>query len=172
MMDAPPQITEKPAGLDQPLNPSRPSRLLAFYALAMLTGVFVVSVWLNPPGGDYFTVCGFKRLTGLPCPGCGLTHSFCAIGKGHLLAAFGFNLLGPVLFLTFALVWFRSACVLLNKMGAVERLDQWMERARLVRRMTFAFLAFGAGRIVYLLIFHPDGWRASPLMQWIARVMS
>ena len=171
-MDAAPQIPESFANPDEMSQASRPSRLLALYALLMLTGVFVVSVWLNPPGGDYFTVCGFKNLTGLPCPGCGLTHSFCAIGKGHLLAAFGFNLLGPVLFLVFGLVWFRSAGVLLNKGDVVAKLDQWMERVRLVRRMTMAFLVFGAGRIVYLLVFYPEAWHASPLMKWIARVMS
>jgi len=170
-MDAAPQITESFAHPEKTSQALRPSRLLAVYALAMLTGVFVVSVWLNPPGGDYFTICGFKNLTGLPCPGCGLTHSFCAIGKGHLLSAFSFNLLGPALFLIFTLVWFRSVCVLLNKTGVVEKFDQWMERVRLVRRMTFAFLVFGAGRIVYLLVFHPEAWHASPLMKWIARVM-
>lgn len=171
-MDAATQITEPFASSDQVPPAARPSRLLALYALVMLTGVFVVSVWLAPPGGDYFTICGFKNLTGLPCPGCGLTHSFCAMGKGHLFAAVGFNLLGPVLFLLFALVWFRSACVLLSKTSVVLQLDQWMERVQIVRRMTIAFLIFGAGRIVYLLIFHPETWHASPLMKWLARIMS
>lgn len=171
-MDAATHINQPIASPEQEPQAARPSRLLALYGLVMLTGVFVVSVWLNPTGGDYFTICGFKNLTGLPCPGCGLTHSFCAMGKGHLLAAFGFNLLGPVLFLIFALVWFRSACVLLNKTSISMKVDQWMEHAQVVRWMTIAFLVFGAGRIVYLLIFYPETWHASPLMKWIARMMN
>jgi hypothetical protein len=171
-MDAATHINKPIASPEGEPQAARPSRLLALYGLVMLTGVFVVSVWLNPPGGDYFTICGFKNLTGLPCPGCGLTHSFCALGKGHLLAAFGFNLLGPMLFLIFALVWFRSACVLLNKTSISMKVDQWMEGAQIVRRMTIAFLVFGAGRIVYLLVFHPETWQASPLMKWIARMLS
>jgi hypothetical protein len=171
-MDAATQISEPFASPEEAPQAARPSRLLALYGLVMLTGVFVVSLWLNPPDSDYFTICGFKNLTGLPCPGCGLTHSFCAMGKGHLLAALGFNLLGPILFLLFALVWLRSACVLLNKTSISLKLDQWMEHVQIVRRMTIAFLVFGAGRIVYLLVFHPETWRASPLMNWIARMMN
>ena len=35
---------------------------------------------------------------GLPCPGCGLTTSFAHMAHGHLLAAFGAHLMGPLLF--------------------------------------------------------------------------
>src|SRR5215475_10096556 len=92
-----------------------PSRKLAWFAFVMLAAVFLISIIYHPAGGDYFTICGFKNATGLPCPGCGLTHSFCAFGKGQLLSAFAWNLLGPPLFVLFALVWIRALCVLLNR---------------------------------------------------------
>src|SRR6266436_5441192 len=90
---------------------SQPSKRLVVLTLVGLSAVFLVSALLKPSSGDYFTVCGFKNLTGLPCPGCGLTHSFCALARGSIGEAFEFNLLGPLLYVVLALVWIRSACV-------------------------------------------------------------
>jgi Protein of unknown function (DUF2752) len=153
---------------------SRSSKMLAGFALVILSGVFVASVIFNPAAyfstEPYFTICGFKNFTGLPCPGCGLTHSFCALGKGDLISAFGFNLLGPPLFLTFALVWMRSACVLLNKYKPVIVFDQIAERTHLVKSFLFAFAVFGLTRIVYLLIFYPQLMHDSPMLKLAARL--
>ena len=43
-------------------------------------------------------LCPMKGLTGVPCPGCGLTRSFVATAHADLGAAFGFHRLGPLLF--------------------------------------------------------------------------
>lgn len=48
-------------------------------------------------------LCPFAHLTGLPCPGCGLTRSWVALGHGDVVGAFGLNWFGP-LFLTVAVV--------------------------------------------------------------------
>lgn len=146
---------------------SRQSKTLAAFAVVMLSGVFLASTLLSlPPANSnepYFTICGFKNFTGLPCPGCGLTHSFCALGEGDLAGAFSFNLLGPPLFLLFVLVWVRSACVLLNKHKPVSAFDRMAERFQLVRVFLVAFAVFGAARIIYLLIRYPELVRDSPL---------
>src|SRR6266851_1674036 len=126
---------------------SQPSKRLAALTLLGLSAVFLLSVLLKPSSGDYFTVCGFKNFTGLPCPGCGLTHSFCALGKGDIPGAFAFNLLGPLLFLVFVLVWIRSASVLLNRSNLVEMLDQMASRFNLVRGVAIAFAVYGVVRI-------------------------
>jgi len=44
--------------------------------------------------------CPFRMLTGLPCPGCGLTHAFCDISHGDFRMAWESN---PFGFLFFAL---------------------------------------------------------------------
>jgi hypothetical protein len=150
----------------------RPSKRLALLALVILSGVFAISARFDAPGGDYFTICGFKNLTGLSCPGCGLTHSFCAIGKGHLGSALSYNLLGPPLFLVFAFVWARSALVLMNRKGPVFVFDQTVERIRLIRIFVIAFLAFGVGRILYAVIFQPEPLLASPLVNWLSRLFN
>ncbi len=40
--------------------------------------------------------CGFRRLTELPCPGCGLTRSVVTLGNGDLVGAFDHHPLGVV----------------------------------------------------------------------------
>jgi hypothetical protein len=143
------------------------SKTLAAFAVVVLSGVFLASVFLSlPPANSnepYFTICGFKKFTGLPCPGCGLTHSFCALGKGDLAGAVSFNLLGPPLFLLFVLVWLRSACVLLNKHKPVSAFDRMAERFQLVRAFLIAFAVFGLARIIYLFIHYPELARDTPL---------
>jgi hypothetical protein len=141
----------------------QPSRKLAVFGLVGLSVVFLSSILFNPPAEQYFTICGFKSFTGLPCPGCGLTHSFCALGKAKITDAFGFNLLGPPLFLSLFVLWIRSACVLLNRTAAVKRIDRSTESFQLVRAFAVAFVVYGVARIVYLLCFSPAAYHASPL---------
>jgi hypothetical protein len=63
--------------------------------------VFLVA-WLwewHGPG-----LCLFHRLTGLECPGCGMTRAFHALTHGHVDEALGFNLLSLPLFIALAVV--------------------------------------------------------------------
>ncbi|MEQ1501696.1 MAG: DUF2752 domain-containing protein [Myxococcota bacterium] len=49
-------------------------------------------------GIDVPVLCTWRRFTGYPCPGCGLTRSFVFLAHGQLRAAFGMNLFGPPAF--------------------------------------------------------------------------
>lgn len=149
----------------------RPSKKLALFAIIGLSCVFLLSAVLKPPTGEYFTVCGFKNFTGLPCPGCGLTHSFCALAKGELSDAFSFNLLGPALFLILVFAWVRSMSVLLNRSNMVQLVDRVAERCNLVRMFAIGFGVYGIARIVYLLAFRPLSFHDSPLSQLIVRLI-
>lgn len=40
-------------------------------------------------------VCLWKRMTGMDCPGCGLTRSFTYMGHGQIQEAFRYHKLGP-----------------------------------------------------------------------------
>ena len=144
--------------------------------LVGLSLVFLASVLLSPrpagPFDDYFTICGFKTLTGLPCPGCGLTHSFCALGKGDLSSAFAFNALGPLLFLIFALTWVRALLVLANKVEPVAAMDRVATRFNLIRNVVVLFGIFGLGRILFLFFFaQPQTLSQSPLFRLITRLL-
>jgi hypothetical protein len=48
-------------------------------------------------------LCQMKMLTGLDCPGCGLTRSFIALGHGQFTESFRFNPAGPLWFAFIAL---------------------------------------------------------------------
>lgn len=51
-----------------------------------------------------FHVCGFRRLTGLPCPFCGATRAFCLAMDGRWLDAARMNPLGSAICLAFILI--------------------------------------------------------------------
>ncbi|HXU07566.1 MAG TPA: DUF2752 domain-containing protein [Blastocatellia bacterium] len=145
------------------------SKKLAVFALAGLSVLFLVSAFFKPSTGEYFTICGFKNLTGLPCPGCGLTHSFCALTQGDIAGAFAFNLLGPLLYLALIVLWIRSMCVLLDRTEMVRHYDEFAARFSLVRMYAIAFAVYGIVRIAYLLMFDP--LPQSPLSKFVASIM-
>lgn len=69
--------------------------------LLVYAGVIALSFFITPYLDIGIEVCAMKYMTGIPCPGCGLTHSFCAISSGNFLEAFHFHLLGPFIYLVF-----------------------------------------------------------------------
>jgi uncharacterized protein DUF2752 len=88
--------------------------LKQFLPLALIAGIFCFSLlvpqgWLNG-----LPLCYFKYVTGLDCPGCGLTRAFSLLFKGHLRAAIGMNALAPVLALWLALYALRDIYMLRN----------------------------------------------------------
>lgn len=69
---------------------------------ALCSAVLLASVLLPLPAQGAIlglpSICPFHNLTGLPCPGCGLTRAFVCCAHGQLLAALGYHPLGPALF--------------------------------------------------------------------------
>ena len=72
--------------------------LLAFAGVALL-GSCVLSPDQSRSGP---VICPFRLLTGLLCPGCGLTRSFVAAGHGELREAFRQHAFGPIVYAIFA----------------------------------------------------------------------
>jgi hypothetical protein len=63
-------------------------------------------LWHFTPPEPGFRLCGFRWLTGRPCPFCGLTHALFALAKGHWGDAIRFNGLSPLAFaMLLALPW-------------------------------------------------------------------
>jgi hypothetical protein len=42
--------------------------------------------------------CMFKKVTGLPCPSCGMSRAFCSISRRRIADAFGYNPLSMLLY--------------------------------------------------------------------------
>jgi len=69
--------------------------------------------------------CPFKALTGIPCPGCGLTRSFTAMALGDLSSALDYHLFGPFLWLTCGLLVLQSLWALTGQQRLVRRWWPW-----------------------------------------------
>lgn len=61
------------------------------------------------------SMCPFAIMTGLPCPGCGLTRSWVAFMHGDIGTAFTLNIFGPVLLLATALTTLIAAVTLIRR---------------------------------------------------------
>ncbi len=143
----------------------------------------VVSVWRRHPGlwivpGVVFVattsaseatsmpiLCVYRLATGVPCPGCGLTRGFVAIGHGLLDVALDYNLLAPVLF-AWMVIWWLASVVAMLRGGPPASTPRPVLRTALVVLVAF-WLLRGA-----LFLLRPDAWQAmqeaSPLMRWLA----
>jgi hypothetical protein len=76
-------------------TPIRTDGYVTLAAVAALAASFVITPHASENGP---TICPFRLMTGLPCPGCGLTRSFVSTAHGDFRDAFGFHLFGPLLF--------------------------------------------------------------------------
>jgi hypothetical protein len=89
-------------------------RGLAWVMLLGLSTIFLISMVWRPADEPTIILCPFRALTGLLCPGCGMTRAFCALGHGELMRAIRFNALSPLLYLAFMVAWVGAAATLLN----------------------------------------------------------
>jgi hypothetical protein len=112
------------------MRPPRAEVLLRWTPLAAAALWCAVACrWL-----DSANLCGFRRLTGQPCPLCGLTHGLAALALGRWSDAVSFNALSP---LAAAML---LAAPLLSLAPAFER--------RAWQLATAAFAVFGVLRLV------------------------
>jgi hypothetical protein len=61
--------------------------------VAVVLSAFGVLHCFTPPD---LPLCGFRWLTGRPCPLCGLTRATFALAKGHWREAIAFHALSPL----------------------------------------------------------------------------
>jgi hypothetical protein len=71
--------------------PPKISRANYWFALAVLgmagTGAMAVLFFFNPSQYHFYPTCAFHRLTGLNCPGCGMTRALYALLHGDIRTA-------------------------------------------------------------------------------------
>jgi hypothetical protein len=76
----------------------RPERRHRAVDAAICFGILAAGFFYAPYVHDGPVLCPLRLVTGIPCPACGLTRSFCALASGHPAAAFAEHLLGPPAF--------------------------------------------------------------------------
>lgn len=75
---------------------SSTERVLAAAGILIIAGGSFVVSYFNPVTAGFFPQCPFHALTGMNCPGCGLTRGFHALFHGDILSALHYNALLPV----------------------------------------------------------------------------
>ena len=73
-------------------------------AAAFVAGSAVIAL-NDPTKATLFPLCPLLSLTGLACPGCGLTRGFHALFKGDIATALDFNLLLPIWLVLFGWIF-------------------------------------------------------------------
>lgn len=159
-------MMQRPLLVHRSLAPAdRQHRLIG---LSLVASPIVAAQWLAHSHQTSPLICPFHWLTGLPCPGCGLTRSFVAIARGDWPGAIGYHPFGPLLF-----------GVLLG-LGLQWAVELWVRRrlvwpiGRSLRR------AIGRGLLILGLVWYSArlyglwssgaaalAWSRSPLGQWL-----
>ena len=127
---------------ERPAFQPRPDPLYHAVHLALCGGVLVLAALLSIRNQSQVVVpllgqplpelCMARRLTGLSCPGCGLTRCFISIMHGDLAAAWQYNSAGLLLFgLMVAQIPFRSLQLWRSRRGLAELNTGWMAHALL-----------------------------------------
>lgn len=100
------QIAEPPAPSGAPARASLVSRAGVVACGCALAGAAAAVVAVDPSSPtSRFPGCAFHQLTGLWCPGCGLTRGTHSLLRGHPLAALGENLFTPFVLVAIVLAW-------------------------------------------------------------------
>lgn len=91
------------------------------YVAAGMLGVFAVGCFLvgifNPSTAGFFPACPLLKMTGMACPGCGLTRGFHALFHGDVWTAISFNALVPIYLFIFLYFVVYSVSVILRGRG-------------------------------------------------------
>ncbi len=117
-------------------------RLLAATAAAAMAGGVAVVALFDPSKAGFFPVCPLLTVTGIACPGCGLTRGFHSLFHGDIIPALDFNLLVPVWAVIFLYV-FVSLAVLAVRGKA---LPMWPTRPWFLWTFLIVLIVFGVLR--------------------------
>ena len=134
-------------------NPSRDlhGRLAAVSSTEVTAAIGVGGVAiaaLLPADGieDGPVLCPFRALTGLPCPGCGLTRSWVYLMHGDIGSSLASNWFGPVLILAVVVLAVVSAR---SRLGGKRPADlDKLVKSKVVLGLFALFITYGAVRLI------------------------
>ncbi|MBK6750728.1 MAG: DUF2752 domain-containing protein [Acidobacteria bacterium] len=117
-------------------------RLTAAAGVAALAAGSAFVAYFDPSKANFLPVCPLFALTGLACPGCGLTRSFHALFHGDIITAVDFNMLTPF----WALIFAYTAVALTMMAVRGKGLPMWPTNPRFITIFGVVLLTFGVLR--------------------------
>jgi Protein of unknown function (DUF2752). len=120
------------------VNPNLSSvteRVLSAAGVVVFTAASFVVAWFNPVTAGFFPQCPLYRMTGLACPGCGLTRGFHALFHGDILTALDYNALIPLYALLFAYIFLSMLLIAVRGRG--------LGFGKIPQKMLWSFLFIG-----------------------------
>lgn len=119
------------------------------WRLPLLSGVSCVLVlprliWDGGRLAQKESLCPFLRLSGLPCPGCGLTKSIAVLYDGRLAESLNYNPLGVVIAACCAAV---AACALFDVATGRRSLDRFLGARRIWQTVAVGYTAYYLFRV-------------------------
>lgn len=112
--------------------------------------LFLLVSFFWQPSDNGIILCYFRSLTGLPCPGCGLTRSLCAVAKGQIIHSFQCHIFGPLVFLIAIVFWVRAIAELIYHKTVTIVLTE-KTKQRLIPAVIIFLCLFWCFRITYTL---------------------
>ncbi|MEM9191666.1 MAG: DUF2752 domain-containing protein [Myxococcota bacterium] len=116
---------------DVPVRGTWLSRVVWLFLFAPPAAVFYTAATLTPSLEGHGThtqlglpPCGFLVMTGLPCPGCGLTTCFSHMVRGEFLSATAANPFGVMLFLVSTACMVTAFIGMIRALPVLETLDR------------------------------------------------
>jgi len=108
---------------------------------ALIAGGVLLAVALLPLDRIPFTICTFLRITGYPCPSCGLTRGFVTMAHGQWLAVMQACPLAALLYAATALVFAVNTAALICRVRLTPgRLLKWRASTWVVFLCVFGLL--------------------------------
>ena len=104
-------------------------------------GLNIVTTALHLPGWE----CAFFRVTGLPCPGCGLTRACLLLLRGEVQTSIRFHAFAPIFVLFISIL---GICTLLPRTVT----EPFIEKAERLERQTGITIIILGGLILYWLV--------------------
>lgn len=98
--------------------------------------------YIDPAKASFLPVCPLFTLTGLACPGCGLTRGFHALFNGDIITALDFNFLIPIWAVVFGWILISLMVVAIRGRG----LAMWPLKPGFLWTFMIVLVAFGVLR--------------------------
>jgi hypothetical protein len=117
--------------------------------------IVLVLAAVHPPHGLGIPLCWLDRLTGIPCPGCGLSRSLSCAIHGMFGASWEYHPFGIFFLATFAVIALASLLPAVRRQALLDFADRHHRVFRAAYLILVAsFLAYGAARAVMSVAGH------------------